>query len=253
VYTLQKELSDLVDYLLILSNAAIDENDIKYCTKSIKNFLDILDRYTFKEFSFIEIAIKEFEELSREIIEEIKIKSRNFIEISNLQYIWRLIKRLYLVFENNVFIANEVFYIRSEIAGKKTCLPDVLKDYLKIGEALKDEDSVKNLKNDLARLRTSGNDSCAYYAAIIGPSFLGKTQTAFTLSHVMNVIYVNLLAADIAVQGSDGSLSQPIYNHFEDFSNLFYQTIDQDLKETENNAPGYISCKNSGYQTLGLL
>ena len=164
-----------------------------------------------------------------------------------------MIKRLYLIFDKNVFIANEVFYIRSEIAGKKTCLPDVLKDYLKIGEALKDEDSVKNLKNDLARLRTSGNDSCAYYAAIIGPSFLGKTQTAFTLSHVMNVIYVNLLAADIAVQGSDGSLSQPIYNHFEDFSNLFYQTIDQDLKETKTNTSQSISSNNSGYQTLGLL
>jgi len=63
-----------------------------------------------------------------------------------------------------------VFYIRSEITGGKTCLPDVLKEYLKIGEALKDEDSIKNLKNDLAGLRTLGNSAYSYFAAIIGPS-----------------------------------------------------------------------------------
>jgi len=63
----------------------------------------------------------------------------------------------------------------------------------------------------------------------------------------MNVKYVNLLAADMIVYGSDASPSQPIYNLFENFSNLFYKAIDQDLKETENNAPGYISCKYSGY------
>jgi hypothetical protein len=104
-----------------------------------------------------------------------------------------------------------------------------LKKYLNIGYALRDELIINKLKFELPKLRADSD--IAYYAAIIGPSFMGKTQTAFTLSHCMTVLYINLpIGSRKEVQLK---INQDIYKAFFSFSTILNRIIAEDLHELE--------------------
>ena len=61
-----------------------------------------------------------------------------------------------------------------------------------VGETLKHNEITERLLEQITRLYTEA-DPISMYSAIIGPSFIGKTQTAFTLSCLINVFYVNFI------------------------------------------------------------
>lgn len=255
---LYEDLLKFLEYLSTISKSTDSENKkarFEKCSEIVADFVDVLSNYMTKEFSFIEVFLMEFEAFPKEILDKIKSESKNFTDTSNLFVTTNLISRLSSALETNIFIAHGVKYLSSGNNETLQNLPKELADYLKIGLALKDEADVLNLKRDLSKLKFSQvenlKSASAYYAALIGPSFMGKTQTAFTLSHVMNVIYVNFMGSDTTESSSNAD--QPIYKHFEKFSSLFFKAVEQDLLKTKNISAKDISRFNPGFKTLGLL
>jgi hypothetical protein len=127
--------------------------------------------------------------------------------------------------KKNIFIANETKRITCSISSNSF---NSTKCYIKIGDILKDSEKAVAIKKELATLRSGGDGVTSYYASIVGPSFMGKTQTAFILSHHMTVFYVNLLST---FKKGDVTL-QPIYKEtsgFETLGLLFVLIYDQKL------------------------
>lgn len=63
--------------------------------------------------------------------------------------------------------------------------------YVEIGKHLSENEQIKSIKADIEALGHHSHFP-SYYATIIGPSLMGKTQPVFTLSHLMDVFYINL-------------------------------------------------------------
>ena len=108
-----------------------------------------------------------------------------------------------------------------------------ISDFVEIGYELSKHEMMTRIKNELGGLKfRSGEASASSFASIVGPSLMGKTQSAFSLSHIMNVIYINLVS-----KGSN-LLEQEIYKPFDTFSKLFAVAIVDDINSTEflNNA-----------------
>ena len=108
-----------------------------------------------------------------------------------------------------------------------------------------------SIKECLATLKQPRQSS--FYAAIVGPSLMGKTQTAFSLCHCMNVLYYNLYVGD----ESRAQETQAVYEPFRSFSLLLTKVIDQDLKNdklsfSKMNAASFRNFGHSFY-TLGFI
>ena len=103
-------------------------------------------------------------------------------------------------------------------------LPEELCRYINVGKELKESKEVAQIKKELQDLKIERSTSI--YLAIIGPSYMGKTQTAFTLSNSVNLIYVNLVATK-KFSGSDAI--QRIYSPFRKIALIFYKCISKDI------------------------
>jgi hypothetical protein len=94
----------------------------------------------------------------------------------------------------------------------------------------------------------------SYYASIVGPTFMGKTQTAFILSYHMTVFYVNLLC-----DFSEGYLGMhPIYKETSNFLCLLFTAIETDMEllekgRDEANAYDFLLHSNLGFKALCLF
>ena len=130
---------------------------------------------------------------------------------------------------------------------------EILDEYLDVGEALKNDEVTGRLLEQISKLHTEANP-ISMYTAIIGPSFMGKTQTAFTLSCLINVIYVNFIPT---VSKFSNNESQPIYMLFEGISRLLKKAIQRDelkLKKAElDKTAEELKVSNISFQTLGLI
>lgn len=252
VAALRLEVQGLVEYfdkLLIVISNKVNRKIITRCHSTLKKIIEYINDFYEQNFSFMEIFIKELK-ASRNIFANIKKKSKKFKKTSSIERVLIHISKLRSNLKTNVFLSKRSHIIDSGNTDSYTCLPKELSDYLKIGHELKDEDATIKLKEELALLKNSYNDcESSYYAAIIGPSFMGKTQTAFTLSHLMNVMYVNLLST----ARSDSCGSQPIYDKLRKFSKLFSVTIEEDLKLSNIGSAGSIYGHSARFRTLGLL
>ena len=89
---------------------------------------------------------------------------------------------------------NSLCTISTNVLTSHDVLPEEIIRYINVGKALRNSYEVQQLTNELKDLKIE--DEPSFYVAIIGPSFMGKTQTAFTLSNSLNLIYVNLLATN---------------------------------------------------------
>lgn len=89
------------------------------------------------------------------------------------------------------------------------------------------------------------------YMAIIGPSFMGKTQTAFTLSRKFPVFYVNFSSTCYGAQN--------VYQAFKDVSNIFFAVVSADMAKLKSENINDFSTKSllqSSHlklKTVGLL
>lgn len=104
-----------------------------------------------------------------------------------------------------------------------------VKRYVDKGRILKDSPLTLKLKEELSKLKFVDNLP-SFYSALVGPSFLGKTQTAFTLSHLMDVFYVNFTC----MYHYDGTIDQRIYRALKPLSSVIFEAVCNDMDSTEN-------------------
>ena len=261
VASLKSKLENLTKYLVKLSNATkrdYDNKVIEDCLTNFKKLLDVVSSLNAGNLSFVDVLFSEYEKFTASIVDKIQEASNNFTEFSSNYDIIKCIYTVHHKLEENVFIANDACFIWNGSDTHISSLPQVLKDYLRVGEELKNERAVRKLERELSLLKQNSEKDfhrLGYYAAIIGPKFMGKTQTAFTLSHLMNVIYVNLLSTDSNedANSSDLSSNPSINSVFQKFSKLFSLVIDEDLKDSGDTSIFHIENHRSGFQTLGLL
>jgi hypothetical protein len=246
------EIRNLLSYLikgLKIEKSVVNE-EIENCFKHVRRVIDICNMPDAMNSPLFGLFIHEFKILSSEIIDDLKLKSGNYTNEIDFPTFLGLIISLLNSMNNNIFIANETKHITCSISSNSF---NSTKFYIKIGDILKDSEKAVAIKKELATLRSGGDGVTSYYASIVGPSFMGKTQTAFILSHHMTVFYVNLLST---FKKGDVTL-QPIYNETAEFSRLFLRTIkaDMELLEREkilSNAHDLLG-SNISFETLGLL
>ena len=134
-------------------------------------------------------------------------------------------------------------------------LPNELSNYINVGNKIKDSKEILEINDLIQSLRLGNSPSPSIYTAIIGPSFLGKTQSAFTLAHLMNVLYVNF-AAESSIAG-DATNLQDIYAPFTFISWLFKVCLETDISVLKSLnislSATSISKATVSFQTLGLL
>jgi len=250
------EIQKLQSYLIkaiskIISSKNIVPSILHFCSEEIEKVVGICNQSDAMNSPLFGVFIFEFNTLSKEIIDEYKLKSDNYANEFDYENLLDLIENLTDSMNKNIFLVNEITFIQSSSNLRNSF--ENTKSYIKIGEILKDSEKALKLKQELATLRSQGDGETSYYASIVGPSFLGKTQTAFILSHHMTVFYVNLLSTF-----DTGNVEmQPIYRETSGFSRLFLRTIQSDMIKIEKN-----SCSSNAhdllhsrleFETLGLL
>lgn len=130
---------------------------------------------------------------------------------------------------------------------------DILARYLNVGDTLIEDEITTQLLEQIKKLHLESTGISAY-SAIVGPSFMGKTQIAFTLSQFISVIYVNLLST---IEQPAGCSNQKIYSLFAGIAGIFDLTTcnDQANPDFLNSlrTATSISILKYPFQTLGLI
>ena len=236
----------------------------KYCgyVKFLKNI--IKDYYLESRWFGLEVFLSELDDLFINCIDPLKISLNTFLNDPssvNRAAVNRSFSKLNSNLHKCPFIETMGTKIRSVTKFRSTNISsdlsndsfDILDRYLDVGETLKNDEVTERLLEQIAKLHTEANPISMY--AIIGPSFMGKTQTAFTLSScLINVIYVNFIPTLI-----DNSVrkSQKIYMLFKGIAELFKEVINEDelkLKKAKlDKTAEEIKVSNISFQTLGLI
>jgi hypothetical protein len=245
---LQDYLSDIVSNDKNLSKSRFDILDD--CDKMLEKVIELCRQNKVHNFSPFGTFLFEFNSLSKKVIDEIKLKTENYSNELSYKDLKKLIKNLSDSMKKIIFLANKTSLITCSILSSSF---KTMKSYIKIADVLKDSEKAAAIKKELATLRSEGDGVTSYNASIVGPSFMGKTQTAFILSYHMTVFYVNLLSTF-----NRGYLGMyPIYKETSNFSILFLRTIKADMKLLEKERveadANELLRSNLGFETLGLL
>ena len=133
-------------------------------------------------------------------------------------------------------LVNALKKISSAVRISYSSVPDIQElpldviEYLSIGEALKDTPEIQAIKRTLqSELCFDIYTSPSMFASIIGPSYMGKTQSAFALMHILNVMYVNF--CPIVAMNEECISVQEIYSPFARISKIFYNCLLCDYKK----------------------
>ena len=163
------------------------------------------------------------------VIKEVKISSNNF-NIDNLVTREEIEKH-----STKIGTALDGLAV---IEGLKEEIPEAakeeLKKYVDKGRYLKDCTLTLKLKDELANLKIPGSPS--YYCALIGPHLLGKTQTSFTLSHLMDVFHINLNYGNFFNCGRKNEDKNNIDLVTKSLSKLFLNAINDDKNDNRNSS-----------------
>ena len=199
-----------------------------------------------------EVLAEELKTLFTDYIDKIKAESNNYIialpEKNVLEFLIVLSKKL----NSNSFLDSTVV---QRSATNYSVPPEVLKSYINVGQAMFTDVLMTEIKESLQNLNYESElRNPSYYAAIIGPSYMGKTQSAFTLGHLMNVIYLNISQTCL---GESAGFSQPIYSLFKKLSDVFVIAFEQDKLTSEYQKYMRTAHAISGYvspiKCLGLI
>ena len=128
-------------------------------------------------------------------------------------------------------------------------LPVEVCQYISTGEKIKNAPEIQAIKNELLTLEISAAIP-SIYVAIVGPSFMGKTQTAFALSHSLNLLYVNLT---VLYSEYEISAAQPIYSPFAKISNIFSDCLRKDMEMIKSSFSAAVLRIGGPFLTLGLI
>jgi hypothetical protein len=140
---------------------------------------------------------------------------------------------------------NEIVFLERCLSSVVLCsesdstfetLPSDVELYLKTGESLKGSQKLLELKNCLQNDLIHDSAKPSMYVAIIGPSYMGKTQTAHSLAHLMNVLYVNF-----SLCKGENDTVQSVYFPFKSITKKFVFCIMDDLQRLTDLDPEYYS------------
>ena len=255
------ELNLIFAYLRsFVTRNAVDLYSKSIIQKAISNFNNLemaIRTHIHLDLPFIEVLIDDFHKYFKEYIDGIRTISNKYNQTNFLPAVETRLSDMNLSLSNYYFKREQIGCYGTFL----TALPEVVKRFIKIGEASKDHDMAVKMVEEIRCLKdisVEGTDSWnpgrSYFASIVGPSFMGKTQTAFTLSHKINVIYVNLMATVLEI---DDPNNQPIYEPFKQFSDLFREAITKDSTSLEaanlDTRGEDLTHFREGYYTLGLL
>ena len=145
-------------------------------------------------------------------------------------------------------ILNESVVISCDLPSFDT-LPVEVCQYISTGEKIKNAPEIQAIKNELLTLEISAAIP-SIYVAIVGPSLMGKTQTAFALSHSLNLLYVNLT---VLYSEYEISATQPIYSPFAKISNIFSDCLRKDMEMIKSSFSAAVLSMEGPFLTLGLI
>ena len=145
-------------------------------------------------------------------------------------------------------ILNESVVISCDLPSFDT-LPVEVCQYISTGEKIKNAPEIQAIKNELLTLEISAAIP-SIYVAIVGPSLMGKTQTAFALSHSLNLLYVNLT---VLYSEYEISATQPIYSPFAKISNIFSDCLRKDMEMIKSSFSAAVLRIGGPFLTLGLI
>ena len=229
-------LHDYFTRLLNIWEGGSAPEEMERCLPRIEKIMKILSEYDEENNSFADLIAKRDEKDLKSMIRFVKRKSRRFKDTSN-SVIIKICDSSF--FSHDFGCKKELFYMKNQNEETFACLSEDIVRYLKIGHELKDEDGTKKLKRELCL--SASRKHCYLYedychVPLIGPSLMGKTQTAFTLSHLMNVIYLNF---------------GPSAGQFRGISELFSIALEEDMKIKPD--VEFCYCRFFDFKTAGLL
>lgn len=144
-----------------------------------------------------------------------------------------------------------VFKASSDI--RYDSLPEVVTNFLYTGKLLKDHSAMNDIKSALEDLKFTGVSIPSAYVALIGPSYMGKTQCACTLAQLgKTVIYVNFSGV---LENESNAKLQPIYEPFKAISDLIHNCLTEDIStfRASNFSASDVFKSKLPLYTLGIL
>lgn len=235
VLIIKNELESLLSHIKHTKHdfegyGTIMEQDILVITNSLGVFIRSCDFCGPDTFGS-EIFVDKMKDFIKNVIDaEIKSLTEEYSKSLPHEYIAELCRKIQdipYISEDGRITPVGIFSVDSPIDWNDNIFLEVEK-YLDIGEILSSDPITLTIKESLKTLKQPRRSS--YYAAIVGPSLMGKTQTAFSLFHSMDVLYFNLDVGNAVDNIGTGDSTQPVYESFRSFSILFSKAIDQDLK-----------------------
>ena len=210
--------------------------------ENISSCTDLLKKY----FKFIGKVIKKKFDCDEVLYEDLNIlwKSANVIQTASANYTSALdVDDDYEKVDEFVDLLISKTPKAYEEIGDAYCPFDTkylseISKYVEIGKILCETDCIKNIKKEIDKLKHNETKPSSY-AAIVAPSFTGKTQTAFTLSHLMDVFYINIASAKKSREDF-----QDIYSAFDKISTLFSYCVSKDMSEHNLSFKAYNSATN---------
>lgn len=211
----------------------IDIFDLKKCMKYLSKLEYVLE-FVSQSISFfgLQVLVDELEFLFRESIETFRDdhnEQRNYDDCLD-DLVRKLEKCSYIYIQTPGKCESTVAFL--------TCGGDfkydlsVLHDYLNVGSTLEDHECTNLLIKEIEKVATE-SEKISPYIAIIGPNYMGSTQSAFTLSHKLSVYYFNF---ENILARCDGPGPQAIYNIFSSVTRYISDCIDMDRSHPDYNA-----------------
>ena len=253
-----RQLDDLEDLVYYFKTFEFDESFIRLNLK-IKDYLEMMQKFilfisdvlSYKSHC-VEVYFEDLHSIW-EVSNLIKTASGNYTKALNnnidRKNVDELLNLLMLIVPEN----HQIIKGRAEPYRPIDLNPDgystEVSKYVEIGKILCETDCITKIRNEIKNLEHNRDDASTY-AAIIGPSFTGKTQTAFTLSHLMDVFYVNIASVNDSkdtIENNGPYLGglQDIYTKFNKISAVFLDILRTDVHLESGG--------NRKYLLLGLI
>ena len=237
-----RELEDLENLVYYFKNFEFDERfirlnlKIKDCIEMMQKFIAFISEVLSNKSHCVEVFFEDLRSIW-EVSNLIKTASGNFTKALNnnidRKNVDELLNLLMLIVPEN----HQVIKGRDEPYRPIDLNPDgystEISKYVEIGKILCETDCITKIRDEIKNLEFN-RQSPSTYAAIVGPSFTGKTQTAFTLSHLMDVFYVNIASVKVSkdnIENADSGLGgfQDIYSKFDKISTVFQEILRTDV------------------------
>lgn len=199
--------------------------DCDYC---LRNILGILKKIGLENKFGVHVLVDELDQINDNNISKIEEISNKFNQDVDAEVFDKMMQNLredllktsFLKLKRNNRPKKTVYYITKKPLANIESF-EVLERYFSTGKVLKDDENFLLFHENLSKMKADLSEKMPF-STIVGPSYLGKTQMAFTLANVVNVIYVNFVSIS-------EKTAQPIYSLCAQMAELFRSIIISDM------------------------